>query len=128
MFYFPNFEFCNHVSISNYMVVFFSSNNHGVFVRIFFKKTKRSLLHVTCLISQLKSKYHEKSIDNLIGFPSKPSKFSNSFLELSDYLLYSLNCRLDVIQFVSCLLPRLWSYLVNFLIFSTNYWVSHLHS
>jgi hypothetical protein len=77
-------------------------------------------LPITCMIP-LKSKYHEKSIDNLVRFPFKPYKFFSSSIELSDYLCFFLDGRLDVIQFACCLLPRLWNYLVKFVIFSTNY-------
>jgi hypothetical protein len=66
-------------------------------------------LHVTCMIP-LKLEYHEKSIDNSNRFPFRPFKFFSSYFELCDYLLFFSNGRLDVIQFVCYLLPRLWSY------------------
>lgn len=62
----------------------------------FFKKTRRSLLPITCLVAP-KSKYQEKFVDSLARYLSKPSKFFSSSLEVSVFLQSSSNGGLNVI-------------------------------
>ncbi len=52
----------------------------------FLKETKRSLLLITCLIAS-KSKYEEEFVDNSTRHFSKPSKISNSFLEVNVFFI-----------------------------------------
>ncbi len=52
-----------------------------------FRKTKRSLLHVTCLIA-LKSNYQEEFVDSSIKCFSRPFEFFGSFSKVIFFVIF----------------------------------------
>ncbi len=61
-----------------------------------FRETKRSLLHVKCLMV-LKSKYQEKFVNSLAKYFSRPFEFFGSFPKVSVPLLFSSYGGLNII-------------------------------